>query len=1558
MTPLASRPGTLSCVVVNVNGLHDATKRRALFRGLTRMGVAVAVLCETHSRDDAQVRAWMQEGAGPGRPWEGEAVWHHGSARSRGVAVLVSPGVLQGPLVVQYRDEDGRVLLVHMQDSAGHLWDVMGVYAPVEPADRAAFFDTILTQACAASSAHAMLLVGGDLNCVTQVEDVQVGDPVAALHNSRLVGGEALRNLMLATNLTDVWRHLHPMAREYTRTTSSQHTVTRGRTSRWLIPEAMGHQGWELGCEHLHGELPGDHAAVVLRLQAPISPLWGKGHWRFPLYLLSDTGFVADMKKHIELMRAEVQEGEDPGVVWDRVKEGIRVFTQAATWDLARRRRQDREALRHKLAWVQAVARLNPDSLAAARAERAATRALQQDDEVEVTREGKALGALWAHYGERGTAWFHRLARPARDQTCLRLLKSLSGAAPADLATAEGVRQAGHALADFYDGDLPGGLFYPAATDAQVQARLLGAVQHGMDHDGQQHCVGPSPDGRLTQDCLRQALKAAPLGKTPGCDGLPYEFYQAFWGEVGDLLIAAFNGPFLSGGTSPRLHYSARTGLIVLVYKGGGKPRDDPVSYRPITLLNVDCKLVASVLTSRFGVALDGVIDPAQSAFVPGRWIGDNVLHHLEEVDLLSAEGLPGCIVGLDFAQAYDRIERGWLFQCMSVLGVPPQAARWVRLLLEGSQGMVVYNGHSSRLFNIVAGCAQGSPLSPLLYVMAAQPLAAMCRKLVAQGRVVPPMLGPLGLASPVHQHADDTTLHATSVQGVGVLLAEAVHPFCQASGAVVNLGKCWGMSLGDHPPLVGMHPDTGICFVAKGEAVRHLGVPLVDGCSDAAVAALYDRKLLTIRLRIRQWARFDLTLKGRAHVAKQSLASVLAYHATFLPVPQDQLRGICRVIQGFVWQGRLAEEGEALPGPRPAPAIASLPRDMGGIALVDVQCQVQALQAKVAAMLVHPAPASWKGMLTRALQRAFPQVGLAALLQRSTNLGRVRGLSSRQAAYLRAFRGLPLVRGVPHAHMSSRQVQLELLVGNPSVAGPDGMPFRYEGSLPAQLRSLGCLGHVPAAHRGLLKLPQGWEGLLAAQPEDDWLLAPDRVLWRRQQPGWQRYEVLSSGHVEEREGMCSHPPPQGQPVCVTSSGEPVPRGLLVGAWSVIQLDPGMWRVGDTPLLRYTVREATQALIHLQAGAGGKVGFCQGRGIRPKLWGPLSAGGDVGGPSAHDAVAAIHARQGQRMRDWSRAASSSRGGRRVAESDLSSQLYEAPWMRPSPARTPVLQRVEAAHVAVTQQRAMQQLQHDQVAGPLLDDTAWVTGPVPAWAAAWRRVHHARLPRCTQVFGWRLLHGALPVGGATLVFHQPGSAGLADCYCHAPPCRQANPRPLETLQHIFLECPVGKGALKWLGSLWGLIDPGGMVLALSPQVFLADDVSVWAPSQGLLPLWTLLRLTMLRCVWVCRCRARHAEGMGPTRAQVVGAFVREVRALILQDWACVVGDVRRMAGVPPSWFRGRDPGVSLEGFKREWCARGVLASVSIAADGRPVLTVHLSIHTPPGHGLQGVLGPTA
>jgi exonuclease III len=66
--------------VVNVNGLRRRCKRRTLFQRLRELHYAVVVLCETHSKNDAETTSWAQEGAGPGMPWEGQTFWHHGTS--------------------------------------------------------------------------------------------------------------------------------------------------------------------------------------------------------------------------------------------------------------------------------------------------------------------------------------------------------------------------------------------------------------------------------------------------------------------------------------------------------------------------------------------------------------------------------------------------------------------------------------------------------------------------------------------------------------------------------------------------------------------------------------------------------------------------------------------------------------------------------------------------------------------------------------------------------------------------------------------------------------------------------------------------------------------------------------------------------------------------------------------------------------------------------------------------------------------------------------------------------------------------------------------------------------------------------------------------------------------------------------------------------------------------------------------------------------------------------------------------------------------------------------
>ena len=90
---------------------------------------------------------------------------------------------------------------------------------------------------------------------------------------------------------------------------------------------------------------------------------------------------------------------------------------------------------------------------------------------------------------------------------------------------------------------------------------------------------------------------------------------------------------------SPALPPSLLQGRITLLYRGKGADRESPASYRPITLLNTDYKLAARTLASRQGPVLNHIVDAIQTGFLPKRWVGDNVLAHLEDISYLQDSG-------------------------------------------------------------------------------------------------------------------------------------------------------------------------------------------------------------------------------------------------------------------------------------------------------------------------------------------------------------------------------------------------------------------------------------------------------------------------------------------------------------------------------------------------------------------------------------------------------------------------------------------------------------------------------------------------------------------------------------------------------------------------------------------------------------------------------------------------------------------------------------------------------------------------------------------------------
>ena len=109
------------------------------------------------------------------------------------------------------------------------------------------------------------------------------------------------------------------------------------------------------------------------------------------------------------------------------------------------------------------------------------------------------------------------------------------------------------------------------------------------------------------------------LNKSPGSDGLPVEFYKAFWPNNKYLVVDSLNEGYDSG----ELSSLQRNGLIRLIYKKGDKLSLN--NSRPISLLNTDFKIATSALTHKLQKVLPNIINTDQAGYIKGIFIGHNI---------------------------------------------------------------------------------------------------------------------------------------------------------------------------------------------------------------------------------------------------------------------------------------------------------------------------------------------------------------------------------------------------------------------------------------------------------------------------------------------------------------------------------------------------------------------------------------------------------------------------------------------------------------------------------------------------------------------------------------------------------------------------------------------------------------------------------------------------------------------------------------------------------------------------------------------------------------------
>jgi hypothetical protein len=232
--------------------------------------------------------------------------------------------------------------------------------------------------------------------------------------------------------------------------------------------------------------------------------------------------------------------------------------------------------------------------------------------------------------------------------------------------------------------------------------------------------------------------------------------------------------------------------FIVLVPKVANP--EDLGPFRPISLCNVIYKITSKVLANRLKVILLEIISEEQSTFVPGRLITDNIITTYECLHFMKSKRqseLRCCALKLDMKKAYDRVEWSYLKAIMCKLGFHRLWVDKVMRLVTSVSFFVLLNGDRLDSFQPSRGIRQGDPISPYLFLIAAEGLSCLLKSRHESSALKGTKVAE---SAPTVNHllfADDSLLFFRADGEGARVVKEVFSLYCDASGQQVNLDKC-----------------------------------------------------------------------------------------------------------------------------------------------------------------------------------------------------------------------------------------------------------------------------------------------------------------------------------------------------------------------------------------------------------------------------------------------------------------------------------------------------------------------------------------------------------------------------------------------------------------------------------------------------------------------------------------------------------------------------------------------------------------------------------------------
>ena len=270
-----------------------------------------------------------------------------------------------------------------------------------------------------------------------------------------------------------------------------------------------------------------DHSLITLSLSLHSNPR-GNGFWKLNTSLLADNNFIETIKIAIQETANEYKDDKlvNPLLLWDMIKLKVREKSITYSAPIKKAKVKKEEELEKRLD--------NTCSNDPPVSQNVTERIKILKEELEKIIEYRTKGAIlrsksrWCDEGEKNTEYFLNLEKRHFKQGTISQLKLSDGVfviSDKDILSE---------CESFYK-DL-----YASKIDNFVNFDFFQqANETVLTPDELQVC-----DGLLTKTECEEALKCMNADKTPGTDGLPVEFYKAFWDDISTHVLSVLNFAF------------------------------------------------------------------------------------------------------------------------------------------------------------------------------------------------------------------------------------------------------------------------------------------------------------------------------------------------------------------------------------------------------------------------------------------------------------------------------------------------------------------------------------------------------------------------------------------------------------------------------------------------------------------------------------------------------------------------------------------------------------------------------------------------------------------------------------------------------------------------------------------------------------------------------------------------------------------------------------------------------------------------------------------------------